>query len=170
MTELWLPHPEYPQLEGLYEFSDLGNARSLGRKAKLLKQHPNTNGYLQIICSKDCRRTAVRIHAAVCRIFHGPKPHANWHACHGAQGKLVNTASNLYWAPAKQNLSSDKLRDGTLQSGEKHGHSKLTTEQVLEIRRLAAEGVTSKALAVDFGISQPNASMIIRRKTWRHVS
>lgn len=55
--------------------------------------------------------------------------------------------------------------------GERSGRAKLTTADVLEIRRRAALGVkgTMAALAREFGIAQQSVSLIVQRKNWAHV-
>lgn len=50
-----------------------------------------------------------------------------------------------------------------------HHQSKLTTKQVLEIRRLKRSGHTRKQLSVLFGISTSTVSKIIGRYTWKHL-
>jgi hypothetical protein len=53
--------------------------------------------------------------------------------------------------------------------GEAHGGAKITTEQVREIRRLAAEGYNSAKLAPIYGLSKAGIQFIVRRRTWKHV-
>lgn len=53
--------------------------------------------------------------------------------------------------------------------GAKNGASKLTTKQVLDIRRDYASGSTQAELAARYGTVQGNISMIVTRRTWRHV-
>lgn len=54
--------------------------------------------------------------------------------------------------------------------GEHHGRSKLTTEQVQEIRRVyAATDVSQAALARRFSVCQQTVHLIIRRKKWTHL-
>jgi hypothetical protein len=54
--------------------------------------------------------------------------------------------------------------------GEKHGMSKLTLEQILEIRRLFAVGDLRKTdLARRFGVSFTAIKHIVERKRWKHV-
>jgi hypothetical protein len=54
--------------------------------------------------------------------------------------------------------------------GENNGSSKLTSEQVRELRRMyAAGGVSKNALARAFGISWPVVNGIILRTQWKHV-
>ena len=54
--------------------------------------------------------------------------------------------------------------------GEMHGKSKLTEEKVIQIRsRYAAGGISKRALAVDFGVTNTSILSVIARKTWTHV-
>jgi group I intron endonuclease len=53
--------------------------------------------------------------------------------------------------------------------GSGHGRSKLTEEQVLEIRRLASLGTSRKELSVKFSIGPQMLSFIINRKNWTHI-
>jgi DNA-binding XRE family transcriptional regulator len=55
----------------------------------------------------------------------------------------------------------------TYARGEKVGASKLTEEQVHEIR--ATKGVIQKELAEKFGVSRATINRIIKRKAWAHV-
>ena len=69
-------------------------------------------------------------------------------------------------AETQKTNCSHKLLDGTDARGEKHGSSKLTAEQVLEIR---ASDKTRHELAEDFNISVPAIYKIITRKIWKHI-
>ena len=62
---------------------------------------------------------------------------------------------------------ADKVRDGTVQRGEKHGQSKLTAEQVLQIRARSTEN--QHELGLEFGVSPGTINSIIHRKTWKHI-
>lgn len=54
--------------------------------------------------------------------------------------------------------------------GEGIGNSKLTEENIVEIRaRYAAGGVTQEMLGVKFGVSQVLVGLIVRRRIWKHV-
>lgn len=54
--------------------------------------------------------------------------------------------------------------------GERHHMTKLTAEQVIEMReRYAAGGITQVELAAEYGISQSGLSGILLRKTWQHL-
>lgn len=66
----------------------------------------------------------------------------------------------------------DMIRKGRLynRTGSKNGCSKLTEDDVREIRRLKAEGVKQVRLAERFGVSTVAISLIVLRKKWVHVS
>ena len=53
--------------------------------------------------------------------------------------------------------------------GEQVGTSVLTTENVLEIRRLASENQTYVTIAKKFGIHKDSVYRIVKRKYWSHV-
>ena len=67
----------------------------------------------------------------------------------------------------KQDNSNDMIRDGTSGKGSLHSQSKLTEDQVLEIR--AQESILQKDLAIQYGVSVQTINDIIKRRAWKHV-
>jgi ribosomal protein L11 len=53
--------------------------------------------------------------------------------------------------------------------GQKNNLAKLTTAQVLEIRELYKQGAKQVDLARDYGVIQGHISLIVNRKTWKHI-
>ena len=53
--------------------------------------------------------------------------------------------------------------------GESHPQSKLTTEQVIQIRELAKQGFSTNVIARNFKVSTWNIEEIVKRKTWTHI-
>jgi hypothetical protein len=53
--------------------------------------------------------------------------------------------------------------------GEQHHNSKMTADQVRELRALSKDGWTLARLAERFGIRISTASYIVRRETWRDL-
>lgn len=53
--------------------------------------------------------------------------------------------------------------------GEANGQSKLTVEQVIEMRGLQVTGIPYRKLAEQFGVSVSCVSSIVNRQRWRHV-
>jgi len=57
-----------------------------------------------------------------------------------------------------------------LNAGEAHSASKLTNEQVLEIREMYSAGrCTQMDLAQMFGVSRSLVGFVVNRKTWKHI-
>jgi predicted XRE-type DNA-binding protein len=168
--------------EGLYEVSNFGEIKSIERKVwngkncyrtqkeRILKPGLSScSKYLCVDLSKDGKSKTRNVHDLVLKAHVGSRPEG-MQACHGPKGHLDNSVSNLYWGTPQQNNREDKLRDGTLARGEKHGCAKLTEEQVREIRKLALKGeLTQKEIAEIFGITRANVSMLKRGKTWSHL-
>lgn len=53
--------------------------------------------------------------------------------------------------------------------GSKNPNAVLTEDDVLRLRRLAAEGTLIKTLARTFGIDPATVSRIVSRKAWTHI-
>ena len=53
--------------------------------------------------------------------------------------------------------------------GERNSHSKLTTEQVIQMRDLFDQGTHYKVLAGMFGVKPVTAWAIATRRAWRHI-
>jgi hypothetical protein len=53
--------------------------------------------------------------------------------------------------------------------GSRSGMSKLTEDQVAEIRTRVAAGELQRVVAADYGVSRPTISRIVNRKGWLHV-
>jgi hypothetical protein len=71
---------------------------------------------------------------------------------------------NCRWATLEQ-----QTRNRRPNAGELHGSAKLTVPDVLMIRKLAAGGMTHRALGSMFGVSHTNIGDIVRRKEWRQL-
>lgn len=74
------------------------------------------------------------------------------------------------WLGTRPENQADMAAKGRQARGERHGVTTLTTEQVVEMRRLHAAGVSTAMLGRQFHTSQATASRIVSRRTWRHVS
>lgn len=53
--------------------------------------------------------------------------------------------------------------------GESHPKSKLTSEQVLEIRDLYSKGFSTNVISRNYKVSTWNVEEIVKRKTWTHI-
>jgi hypothetical protein len=71
--------------------------------------------------------------------------------------------------PARGERNGQATHPERTARGECHGSAKLTAADVLEIRQLAREGLTQRAIASRFGVSHILVGGIIRRKIWAHI-
>jgi HNH endonuclease len=65
--------------------------------------------------------------------------------------------------------SADAVKKGRHAHGATHGRHQVTEADVLEIRRLSAEGMTNVALSERFSVSSTQISHIVTRKHWKHI-
>lgn len=77
---------------------------------------------------------------------------------------------HLFLGDQQANMD-DMWSKGRGATGERQPSSRLTVDDVREIRRLwAAGGLTQRAIGERFGVSGDVVGMIVRRKTWTHVA
>lgn len=175
---------DIPGWEGRYQVSDMGRVKVLARtfKAKnrwgeMIRHNPEkllslrvAKGahYPSVGCNWGGRKERFLVHRLVCEVFNGPCPSPHHHCAHSDGNPLNNRADNLRWATPKEN-AEDTRKHGNMRLGERCNWSKLTAEQVLEIRRRAAGGDTFEALGREFGVSGVAISKIVKRENWRHI-
>ena len=117
--EQWRPIPGY---EGLYEVSDLGRVRSLGRTTRdrkvvpprVMKGSPDMGGYLSVKLygGEQGRggRKLRKVHHLVLEAFVEPKPQGKM--CRHLDGDPQNNSlENLRWGTCAEN-AQDKIRHG----------------------------------------------------------
>lgn len=162
-AERWLPVVGY---EGRYEVSDHGRVRNVrktkrGPAGRLLKAGPGAQRYPVVTLSANGHRKAVTVHRLVLAAFVGPCPDG-WHGRHLDGGRTNNRLDNLAWGTPQQN-SDDTKRHGAR-------WSKLTQEDVDEIRATYALGRSQYRIGLLFGIRQSQVSNIVLCRQWRPVS
>ena len=168
MTEQWLPIPGY---EPFYDVSSLGRvrrsahyeARPIGiRKARVAKM-----GYYMLALWAHNEGHSEYVHRLVCSAFHGP---SNGRQVNHKNGdRLDNRPENLEWVTSSENEHHAMRELGKTNAGERNGQSKLTAEQVLEIRSLHSQGIPNVALSERFGICERYVRSILSRRAWKHI-
>jgi len=119
------------------------------------------NGYG---CFLDEEKKDWLVHRWVATKVHGP-PQPGLQACHDCGNPACVNPRHIRWDTAKAN-AADKIRHGTAQRGEKHGCSKLTSEQVLAIRE---DTRIARLVAIDYRVSSSLIVQIRAKKVWRHI-
>ena len=188
--EIWKPIPGF---EGWYSVSNLGRIRRDHSRpgtyiGRILKWHPNHDGYAQVGLSKDAVQSTHPIHKLVARAFLGVPP----------KGQEVNHKDGDKWNPRLSNLeygthlynmrhSRDVINTFTpsrargdyngsrkhperLIRGEAHHKAKITEADVREIRRLGREvGLHGKALSSQYPIGACMVNKIQQGLYWAHI-
>lgn len=167
--ETWKPVPGY---EGFYEISDQGRVRRIAggghgtQPGRILNPKPDKYGYIRVRLSRNGHERDYAAHRLVLLAFVGEPPIGCTDTRHLDDNKTNNRLSNLAWGTRSEN-EQDKVIYGKANRGVRHGMSKLTPEQVWEIRRLATQGLTQLEIGERFGIHQMTVSRIVSRKEWR---
>ena len=122
------------------------------------------DGYLTIALLRGGKQRQRHIHRLVGEAFIGPLP-TELMTRHWDGNSVNNRAGNLRYGTATDN-AADRTRHGTTARGEQARH-KLTETQVLDIRRLFAEGGVRYTDLVDqFGVTAAMIGCIVRRTSW----
>lgn len=157
---------QIPGFEGLYDVSSDGDVFSF-KTSRLLKVCIGSAGYPQVDLCRQGKRRTYAIHQLVAAAFLGGRPDGMV-VCHNDGDKMNNRPENLRIDSQTEN-NRDKIIHGTIAVGEKNSKAKLTADSVVEIRRLAASGISHRAIAGQFGVSRPAISYIVRGDTWKHI-
>lgn len=180
-TEEWRDIKDY---EGIYQVSNFGRVKSLSRVVIrygknrvqlddcILRIYKSKVGYMLFSARKNNKRKLITfaVHRLVAIAFipnHENKPMVN----HINGIKYDNRAINLEWNTALENVrhafkTGLQVPNKNPKKGIEHYCSKLTTEQVLQIRK---SGLNMYALAKIYSVSQSTIFSIIKRTTWKSI-
>lgn len=90
--------------------------------------------------------------------------------CHTCDNPGCVNPKHLFAGTQLENMQ-DCHRKGRYSpvDGQLNPNSKLTESDVIEIRRLAANGESQAALARQFGVTKANINDIVHRHRWKHI-
>ena len=172
ITETWKPVVGF---EGLYEISDFGRIKSLDRmiqrrghtkllRGRLLTSSVNGAGHLQINLSNENKKS-FKVHRLVLEAFTGPCPQG-LECCHNDGNHVNNHIENLRWDTRSSNIM-DRVDHGVSNRGERQGSSKLTEDQVHQIRTLCKHSdIPQREIGGMYGVNQQTVSKIHTRIRW----
>jgi hypothetical protein len=160
MTEVW---KKLSQFENLYEVSNYGNFKRVGKP--MAKPNIQKNGYAYVrVCINGIPKS-YRLHRLVLEAFsnesNGP------HVRHLNGNKCDNKIENLAWGTAKENCMDKKIH-GTLRGakkGELHHNAKLSDSDVLKINEMIKQGIQKKAIAVQYNVDPSTISHLRNRSS-----
>ena len=95
--------------------------------------------------------------------------------CHRCDNRKCVNPSHLFLGSNADNTRDRDAKgrgnySNTAEKGEKHPASKLTEQQVREIKiKYANGGITHRQLALEYGVIRQTVGLIINRKNWKHI-
>lgn len=177
MKEVWKDIPNY---NGIYQCSNLGKIKRICRArasqiGRILKPIKQTSGHLSVDLSKNGINKRFGIHRLVLEAFVGPCPPGM--ECRHLDGNPKNNrVDNLKWGTRSENMQ-DSIKHGTFKhnppdnSGSNCGTSKLTDEQVIEIKVLIKKGeLTDTEIGKIYKVSRSTIRDIRLEYTWKYVN
>lgn len=170
--------------ENCYQVSNLGNVKSLDRKVNHpsgglarrvgieLNKITDKDGYFNVNLKRNQKANTSRIHRLVAIAFI-PNPENKPQVNHINGIKNDNRVENLEWATLSENRQhayDTGLQHSYTRQGENNNFTKLTKEQVIEIRCIYKKGVvTYKEISEKYNVAPVCIGSIIRRQNWKHI-
>lgn len=115
----------------------------------------------------------VSAHRLAYEITNGPIP-ADLCICHHCDNRQCVNPSHMFLGTHKDNMQ-DAMGKGRFHFnpkpsyGEKNGMTKLTDDQVRELRNNWPSSESVASIAMRYGVSRWTIQRIVRRKVWKHV-
>lgn len=176
---IWKPVKGY---EDYYEVSDQGEVRTIERyvelpthryvkRQKMLTQFDDGRGYKHVkLYDGKGNPKSFTVHKVVAITFID-NPNNYIEINHIDHNKHNNCVDNLEWITRSENVKhSYKMRDPKTYKGSGNKNSKLTEEQVIQMREEHKTGeFTYKQLADKYSVGTTLVGYIIKNQVWKHV-
>ncbi len=174
MEENWRPVVGF---EGLYQVSNLGRVQSANRFSRIrgggkrlikptpLKHWKSNSGYQMVQLSVENHATKHYVHRLVAMAFVA-NPDQLLEVNHINSDKEHNQDFNLEWV-SRQGNEDHKVAAGRTRRGMANKQTKLTDQEIMEIRSLLIGGEAQASIARKFGVAQTTICRINTGNTWR---
>jgi hypothetical protein len=100
-------------------------------------------------------------------MVHGPIPDGLF-VCHHCDNRQCVNPEHLFLGTSADNMQDAAVKGRTLQ-GERHPQARFTNQDVREMRRLYAAGLSQGQIAKQFDTTQAEIQAIVTRRLWAHV-
>lgn len=154
--------------DGIYSVSSHGRVRR-DATGLILKTPPSSTGYAQVTLTNGASNTSKHhVHGLVAEAFLGQRP-LGLQVNHKDGNRLNNRIENLEYVTASENQIHAVVALGS-HCGESNPMTRLTSEEVVQIRnKYAAGNTTHSAIAKEYGIEAMAVGSIVRGDTWKHL-
>lgn len=166
-TEQWR---DIPGFEGNYQVSNQGHIRSFMQKkhGKLKAFCRRKNGYFSVSLQVNKKTTSFLVHRIVALAFLGNPPDG-YEVNHKDGDKSNNSLANIEYVSHWQN-KQHAMSLPTHIAGERNGNSKLTENDVIEIRLALKKGAKLVDLSEQYHVNFRTISYIKLGKLWKHIA
>lgn len=177
MKENWLDIEGY---ESYYQVSNFGRVRSLdryinaknGSKAfcagRVLKQD-SSGRYLRVCLMKSGKKKNFMVHRLVAKAF-VENPNNKTQINHKDGNRFNNKYDNLEWCTPSENVyHAYKTKLTSAYKGSAHPLSKLTENDVIEIRYLREKGLVYKEIAQRYNVALTTIYAVCSGQNWGHM-
>lgn len=106
-------------------------------------------------------------HRIAYELQNGPVPDGI-HVCHRCDNPLCVRGDHLFLGTLHDNMK-DKFQKRRHAKGERHGNSRLKSEDIREIISLVEAGSTQAEVARKYGVDQSHVSRIVGGDSWSHL-
>lgn len=145
-----------------------GPHAGLGTRWRKMKPQTGKMGHCRVRLWSSGSSSAFLVHHLVLEAFVGPRPDGMV-GCHSPdRDPRNNRLNNIRWGTRTEN-EDDAKDHGTRIIGERHPQSKLTEDEVREIRRMKLSGLTGKEIGDQYGLNRNQINKIASGKSWAHV-
>lgn len=165
-NEIWIEF-----LKGGYKafyISNLGRVKSVHKNAhKILKQRITKLGYCTF--SHRATKASFLVHRLVAIAFIQNNENKKF-VNHKDGNKLNNNRINLEWVTQSENEKHAHLTGLKNFKGERHSKSKLTDNDVIQIKQMHSAGLTSVEISKKFPVSSRSIRNINQGRNWTHIN
>lgn len=161
------PHLSHQYIERFWSYVDktIGH----GPNGDCWRWTKGTHGIYGAFSISEGRRKYRSLSAHRVAFFLSYNTWPSMNVCHRCDWPLCCNPGHLFEGSHVDNRN-DATKKKRHAFGSRVGTSKLTPEDVLEVRRLRAAGHSNKDVAQQFGIDRSHVSHIVNNDWWKHLS
>ena len=114
------------------------------------------------------KRRRISVHRLAAHIFLGLDLNSDVWVLHKCDNKRCFNPDHLFLGHPQDN-STDMVNKGRSARGQRNSQSRLTAEDVINIKKSAAAGESGKSLAARYGVTPTAICHILRGRNWGHI-